>query len=262
MAAKSERVNPSLLSSDVDLVQRTKNALGPSFARGQNLDDFLRVLMPSDIRDDRDLGCGIRQLRMALYGGYTTIWINVAAANNKVVALECTQSTSSDTWSQISNDLQKAWGVNPVKRDERSLTLVSYIDRKIVDEATVRQLGGFKITAAPGAQLDEPYALLTSPLEACDVGEACYIDGVKPAGRKAIEKLIESGRHDLIRAVLRGPSPEGRAYAALALNSGKLATPEDVAVQEKLKKMNVKIHVCHGCIVSTQSFAEVIAEKH
>jgi hypothetical protein len=204
---------------------------------------------------------------MALYGGYTTIWINVAVVDKKIVAMECSQSTSSfDVWSRVAPELQKAWselikpGMKPLKNDDRALKVAGYIDRKIIDDATAHQLGATKFSA-PGEALEESFSLLMSPLAESDVGERCYFEGQKPPGRKAIETLVEADRYDLIRAILRGPSPEGRAYAALALNDTRNASADDVLVEDKLKKLNVKVHVCHGCIVSTETFNEVMTEK-
>jgi hypothetical protein len=260
-ANRQEQINQDLLNSDVAMIHRTKSSLDASSAQGADFDNFLKLLSPSDVRDNRDLGCGIRQFRMACYGGYTTIWVNAAAIDKKLVALECVQSGSSSTWSRIEPDLEKAWGKAPLKKDDSSITISTFVDRKLIDAATSREFGVVKV-ATPPAPLDEPFSFLMSPLEETHVGEVCYYEGTKPAGRKALEKLVDAGRFDLIRAVLRGPSPEGRAYAALALNRDSKATPEDLAVEDKLKKLNIKIAVCHGCIVSTEPFTEVLMEKH
>ncbi len=259
-AADKEPFHQGWLDRDLQLIRKTKLALGPSFAQGADIEKFLKDLKPSDVRDDRDLGCGIRQVHMALYGGYTTIWMSVAVVEKKVVAMNCVESTSGSPWSRIAPALLKAWGDPQPVQDADSLKIAAYIDLKVIDDAAAREFGSVKIESPPGA-LQQPFALLTSPLEQTDVGEACYIGGEKPSGREAIEKLISADRYDLVRAVLRGPSPEGRAYAALALNTAKKALPDDVAVEDKLKKLNLKIHVCHGCLVSTETFSEVLLEK-
>lgn len=258
-AADNGKINQDWLNRDVALITKTKVALGPSYANGGDIDDFLKVLSPS-VREERALGCGIRQVSMALYGGYTSIWINVAVVDKKIVALECKQSDSGSIANRIAPDLLKAWGSVPIKKVDDYIRVTSYVDRHIVDSVTEREFGSVKIASSPDA-LDEPFALLMSPLEQTDVGEGCYDGGEKPAGRTAIEKLVEAGRYDLIRAVLRGPSPEARAYAALMLNREKKASPDDLAVEDKLRKLNVPIHVCHGCIVSTESFDQVMLEK-
>lgn len=258
--AAEKKINPDLLKSDVDIVQRTKSALGATLAKGEDLDKFLKVVMPSDTRADRPLGCGIRQVRMAVYGGYTTIWLNVAVIDKKIVALDCMQSGYSDSWHQIEPDLKKAWGVTPIKQGDRSITVAEYVEQKAIDDATAHELGAAKVGLPPGA-LEQPFALLMSPLKESHVGESCYDGGEKPEGREAIEKLSAAGRYDLIRAILRGPSPEGRAYAAIVLNKDKKASAEDLAVEEKLKRLNILVTVCDGCIVSTKSFEQVMAEK-
>ncbi len=216
--------------------------------------------MASDVRADRPLGCGIRQVRLAAYGGYTTIWLNVAVIDKKIVALECMQSGFNDSWHQIAPDLQKTWGVAPLKQDEHSMTVAKYTERKVIDQATTPEFGAAKIASPPGA-LEEPFSLLMSPLEEIRVGESCYDGGEKPEECEAIEKLSAAGRYDLIRAILRGPSPEGRAYAALILHKDKKASADDLLVEEKLKKLNIPVQVCHGCIATTESFTEVMNEK-
>lgn len=260
IAAEKETFHQDWLDRDLELIHQTKLALGPSSAQGVDIDNFLKILHPSSVRADRDLGCGIRQVRLALYGGYSTIWMNLAVVEKKVVALNCMQSGSPDSWSRIAPTLEKAWGNSPYKQEEHSLKLASYIDHKIIDDLTARAFGSVQI-ALPQGGLEEPFALLMSPLEESDVGNGCYVGGDKPEGRIAMEKLTEAGRYDLLRAILRGPSPEGRAYAALALNKDKKASADDIAVQDKLRNLKVPIHVCHGCMVSTETFDEVMAEK-
>lgn len=260
VSAAERKINPDLLKSDVDMVQRIRSALGASSAKGEDIDRFKGVVIPSDVRTERALGCGIRHVRMAVYGGYTTIWLSVAVIDKKIVALDCMQSGSSDSWHQIAPDLQKAWGVTPLKQDAHSITVAQYVEQKAIDAATTHDLGAVKIASPPGS-LEQPFALLMSPLKESHVGQSCYEGGSKPEGCEAIEQLGAAARYDLIRAVLRGPSPEGRAYAALMLNKDKKATPDDLVVEEKLKKLNIPVQVCHGCIVSSQSFEQVMAEK-
>ncbi len=260
VGAAEKKINPDLLKSDVDLIQRIKSAFGASSAKGEDIDKFLKVVMPSDTRADRLLGCGIRQVCMAVYGGYTTIWLNVAVIDKKIVALDCRQTGYSDSWHQIAPELQKAWGVTPLKQGASSITVAEYVEQKVIDAATAHEFGAAKLASPPGS-LEQPFALLMSPLNQSHVGENCYEGGEKPEGREAIEKLSAAGRYDLVRAVLHGPSPEGRAYAALVLNKDKKASAEDLAVEEKLKRLNIPVNVCHGCIVSTESFEQVMAEK-
>lgn len=259
-SAAEKKINPDMLKTDVALVQRIKGALGASIGKGEDIDKFMKVVMPSDVRVDRALGCGIRQVQMAVYGGYATVWLNVAVIDKKIVALDCKQSGFSDSWTQIAPDLQKAWGITPLKHDERSITIAEYVESKDIDAATTHVFGATKVASAPGS-LAEPFALLMSPLKELNVGETCYFAATKPEGCEAIEKLSAAGRYDLIRTILRGPSPEGRAYAALILNKENKASPDDLVVEEKLKKLNIPVSVCHGCAISTESFTEVLAEK-
>jgi len=99
-----------------------------------DVDQFLLQIKPSDIRDDRSIGFGLRQIRCALYGGYTTIWISLAVLDKTIVALECSQSGGNpETWARVTSALHGAWKQVPVESDDMSITnhALSLISNKL-----------------------------------------------------------------------------------------------------------------------------------
>jgi hypothetical protein len=68
-----------------------------------------------------------------------------------------------------------------------------------------------------------------------------------PPGRQETAALVAAGRFDLLRAVLRGLNPEGRAWAAHALlehqKAGTKLDPADAAAIEKLRALPLKTHL-------------------
>lgn len=259
-AADTKALNSEWLRSDIALAQKTKSALGTDNARNADLSAFLKRLGPSKEPEARDLGSGIKQLSFPLPGGYSSIWFSVAAIDKKIVALECTELISRDWWDQVAPEIQKAWGSTALKRSKNGFEVASYIDKALVNKISEREFGAVKTSAIP-ADLQSSFDTLTSPLERMDVGSSCYIDGGQPRGKEAIEVLKKANRLDLIRAVLRSCNPEARTYAALALLELKKAAPDDLAVIDKLKKSTMQINVCHGCIVSSQTFADLLREQ-
>jgi hypothetical protein len=66
----------------------------------------------------------------------------------------------------------------------------------------------------PPEDLSNAYERLASPLEHLVVGK-----GAEGWGYEEMSALLHAKRYDLLKQVLRGPNPEGRAYAALALQA-------------------------------------------
>jgi hypothetical protein len=251
------KLNKEWLRKDLELAQTIDPIIKEPLIE---IDPFLARLKASDTRVDRSIGFGLRQLQLVRYGGYTTVWIHLVALEKRIVAIECVQSADNENWVHIAPVLRKAWTRTPVEVTDSNTTLIHYVDRTRIDQVLIRELGNPPKTSASGAY-EKSFNLLLSPLEHLDVGESCYITGERPRGRIAIEQLIKARRFDLIRAILRGPSPEGRTYAALALIRAKNLTADDDTVVRKLKTLDIPIQVCRGCRISTETFADVILDK-
>ena len=231
------------------------------------LDEFLAHLGTYGTRVDRPIGFDLRQLNVQRSGGYTSISLNLVTLGQKILALECIQSGDTDSWTHISPEILKAWTQEPLKdledqlakRTDMRVAFARYVDHSKIEELLRLELGA-PAQIAPAGALQGVFNLLVYPFDILHVGESCYIGGEKPSGRVAVDQLIKAERFDLIRAVLRGPNPEGRAYAAQALLENKQATAEDKEVIQKLAASTIPIYVCAGCKVYTKSFTEVIKE--
>jgi hypothetical protein len=66
--------------------------------------------------DDADAGFGVRRVHMHLYGGYTTIWIDLLGdrrtddGKSRVVELRARQRGPAETWPAIEARYAAAWG--------------------------------------------------------------------------------------------------------------------------------------------------------
>jgi hypothetical protein len=123
-------------------------------------------------------------------------------------------------------------------------------------QAVAAALGELKPVTVP-AELRDGYEYLLSPLENSYVGKGgCGYGGEVPAGREAMDALLQAGRMDLIENVLRGYNPGGRVYAALALleqqRRGVWLPPEVQETIRKLSVLKITITTCEGCLVSQQ----------
>lgn len=254
-AGDSFQLNKEWLAKDLALVKATKTMISQPFPPSTK---FLEHFKSYDKRLDRSLGFGLRQVKFACYGGYTSVWISVVSEGGKIVGLECVQSGSGESWKHIGKQLRSAWK-EPVVEDGCTLGVAQYMDRPALDSLMTRSLGAAPEIQAPG-DLESSFNLLMSPVKELRVGDRCYYEGRPPDGRVAIDQLTKNARYDLIRAILRGPSPEGRTYAALALIKDHKETAEDRAVVAKLKLLPVPIAVCHGCLVSDEKFSSIISK--
>jgi hypothetical protein len=249
------RLNKEWQDLDLAMIKATKPIFAEPF---MGLDQFLQRLHANDTRMDRPIAPGLRQLILAKYGGYTTLWICLVAHDDEILGIQCIQSGEPKSWSHILPQMLKTWKMTPIATDDTSITLILYVNQAKLDEILARTLG-MQPKACPDEALKGFFGLLVSPFAVTHVGEKCYEFGIKPDGRVAMDTLCTSKRYDLIRAILRGPNPEGRTYAALALLGHDKVDSEDATVIQKLKSLSIPIQVCSGCMVSTEKFADIIA---
>ncbi len=124
---------------------------------------------------------------------------------------------------------------------------------------------GEKTLVEVDSSLIESYSLLMNSSNIYNYGEYCQTKGVKPSGRIAIEELINAKRFDLIKNVLRGYNPEGRAYAIEALvkyhSKNKTNLDEDdKQVIQKLTKSHLSVYTCTGCFIEKKSYKEIYTD--
>lgn len=247
----SSPVDRQWLAKDIALVKSAKALLKDP--RGK-IERFMALTAPTF---DRPLGFGFRQVHLDLGGGYTRMSLRIAALKEDIVALECIQETTPAQWSLIAQDIREAWQQKPAETSNHGLTAVRFIDQAVIDKAMGDALGP-PPPAEPAGSLARSFNLLTSPVAELTVGTGCSSDGSPPPGRKAMDELVAENRWDLIRAVLHGPSPEGRTYAAHALSKARQATGDDEAVMQKLSELDIYVRYCAGCRFYGEKFERIL----
>ncbi len=248
-----KELDPEWLARDLRRIEEVRQVLG---AAELTVEGLQRALGSPDVREDRDIGFGARRVCLAAYGGYTTVWLRVLAeapadgGESRVAWLAVTQSGYVDSWGLVAAELRAAWA-RPVREEAQALAFerVEPERARALSKRTEEALGGSVAVDVP-AEHARAFALLTSPCDDVIVGKAYSIDGGPPPGAEEIRALVEAGRLDLVRAVLRGLNPEGRAYAAHALLAGGELEPRDEAAIDRLRALPVELTVCRGCLVT------------
>lgn len=263
-------VNQDWLRSDEKRIAQVRDAFG----RAELTVELLREIAgSSDVREDRVIGFGARRVRLALYGGYTTIWMNLLAeepdehGRSRVVALELEQRGSAESWAAVAPTLHKAWAGSPAASalGERE-SAITYERRDAARLAALRAkiekaLGAVSAAEVPSG-LARAFGRLTSPHEELVIGRSCFSDGGPPPGAEDIRALAAAGRHDLVRSVLRGFNPEGRVWAVHALlehaRTGGVLDEADKRAIDVLRALPLKLACCDGCELEYVSFDEAL----
>lgn len=250
------------IDADVKRIEQLKAALT---APDLDIESLVAQFGSIERRDDVDAGFGVRRVRMHLYGGYTTIWIEILAERgsgekkSRVAELRARQLGPPERWSGIQKTFAKAWGeaATPmengfqlVRRDE--------VLAKSLRTRTAEALGGEARVDVP-QHLRLAFELLSSPFDEVVIGFMYGYDGVAPPGLAQIEALAKAERFDLVRAVLRGINPEARLYAAWALR--RRSTPLDPADEKAIEAILAlphELHVTEGCEQSWRSPREAL----
>jgi len=105
-----------------------------------------------------------------------------------------------------------------------------------------------------------------NPLESYDYGHICYYGASKPKGKKAVEKIVNAKRFDMLLNIIRGYNPEGRAYGVEALmiaysKDASILNQEDKDAIKKIINSNIWINTCAGCLGQQRSYIEVFWES-
>lgn len=245
-------VEEDWVRADLDGIRRFRDVVR---AAELDVEALVKAFGQPDTHDDRDAGFGVRLVKLHVYGGYATIWIDVLAEQptqdhgSRVVSLRAEQRGSTPVPSAVLARYGAAWG------GDAKLVADAYVytrrdDARFVSlrEATARALGGVLTIDVP-KDLSAAFDRLTSPFETLPIGRFHGDGGDLPPGRREIEALAESGRLDLVRAVLRGLHPEARVYAAWSLRKARGSRLEaaDAATIEKILSLPITVHVTEGC---------------
>lgn len=268
--ATSVPLNEDWLRSDEKRIAQLRDALG----RAALTVELLREIAgSSDVREDRAIGFGARRVRLALYGGYTTIWVNLLAeepdehGRSRVAAVEFEQRGSPETWGAVAPRLRQTWAGSPAASalGERE-SAITYERRDTERFAELRArmekaLGTVTASEVP-IGLVRAFERLTSPYETLVIGRSCFDDGGPPPGAAEIRALVAAGRHDLVRRVLRGFNPEGRVWAAHVLldraRAGGVLDDADKRAIDALRALSLKLACCSGCELEHASFDEAL----
>lgn len=240
------------IEKDLRQIERFRSAMQ---AESLDVEMLVEKLGAIESGDDRDGGFGARRVRMHLYGGYTTIWIDALAVvpgkgqRSRVAILRARQLGPRDQWGALEPRLAAAWN-----REVRAIGNGLEYERR--DAELERELRA-RTTQALGAPtpvevpdtLRAAYDVLTDPLEEVVLGSSYGDDGGPPPGRAQIEALVKAGRFDLVRAILRGLNVEGRLYAAWALRTraGSVLDAADQRAIEAVLALPHAVHTTHGC---------------
>ncbi len=255
---KKNAINPAWFAKDAEIVQAAQSALPLAHKKASEL---LIVWQRGSAQEPKDLGFGVVLYEMVLPGGYTSVRIMFATYAEVVIALRMRQSARNAP--HVLRQLGEMWGDTAQCTDER----ISYEFRDAenyarMQAAIAQELGTGEEDEVP-APCQEAYAVLMDPLERYDYGQFCYMAGIPPLGRRAIEQLRAQHATGLISAVLRSPNPEARVYAVEALlGLARADEPISEADREAIRKiiaLDIPISVCKGCFVSRSSARDIFA---
>lgn len=126
-------------------------------------------------------------------------------------------------------------------------------------QATLQAALGVAPNVTVPAEVATAFDLLTSPFRSLIFGHIFGVAAQPPEGRVAVAQL--ENQPDLLRAVLRSPSPVGRIYAAEALLAQSIdgaIAPADALAINALRTQPTPVACCYGCTVLTQTAADCL----
>lgn len=249
-------VSRDALIADIQCVQRMRAAFAAPAVTVEGLQHSLQI--PAATKS-REVGLGLRCVELSLRGGLTETSIDVVArcaepnGDGRVIRLVVTQSAPSRVWPKIASTLASAWN-RPTSQSAHGLSWEFTDIERIQElfEGPTSETGVFDI-AVPD-RLAPEFRLLTSPWERLEVAHTSGIAGTPTRGAMAIRKIVDAGRFDLVRAVLRSCNPEGRVFAASALLARETLDGGDGALIAKLRRDPVEHHVANGCVIRLAQF--------
>ena len=207
-------------------------------------------------------GFGIAVRWCALPGGYSTCRLQLISHEGVVFVAEARCTASEKSWSAIEGVITKAYQTALVPRGfsvERNVASLSVRD-DVVREAALASIAkalGPRSGAVVPPELAEPFALLDSPSETLTIGTACGAGGSPPRGNLAMQRLVDAGREDLLRDVMRGMNAGGRIYGYIGLRLLGRNTAADDRVFDRLEALGLELETCRGCR-STRETAKAI----
>ena len=239
------------------------------------INNFKSQIKSLSIDNENQIWKKSRKIQAVQYGGLISNWITIATYDDKIFSIEIVISGEdaevmkrlAKRNRKINLELKKNWKYSKeIDLDKNIIESFKYvfIDEKIksqFENEIAKDLGQINEIEI-NDDLKESYEILIDPMKNYDYGYSCYYGAIKPDGRKAIEKILEAKRFDLLKNIIRGFNPEGRAYGIeaffIAYSKNKyIISKEDEDCIKKILKSNISINKCSGCDVFSSSYDEI-----
>lgn len=243
--------------------------------RDFTLENFKSEIKSLYISEENQIWKNSSRVKAYQYGGFISHSINIASYNDTIFSMEINIFGEDATVlkriakknKKIELELKKNWKYSSIIDSNKKLVenyKYVFVDKKIksqFEKNMADELGemyDFEINE----EIRESYEILIDPLRNYEFGYSCYYEMSKPDGRKAIEKILEAKRFDLLKNIIRGYNPEGRAYGIEALfkiysENKSIISKEDKECIESILESNIFINECSGCDVSPISYEEI-----
>ena len=258
IAQDPEPMNPEWLAKDFQSLELVSLLASPSALTVQGIRDILRV---GDSGEEEDLGFDATTFDIGKGNGYTRLYVEGLVFKGNIGFYKIGIETSSEHWSRIRERVIDLWKHNRGPDFDETETGILHVETNDAvllgyKSAVSAALGKMKQADIPN-ELKKSFDYLTSPFE-------CTAVGPRDADM-AINTLVSANRIDLIENVLRGFSPSGRVYAALALlklnKKNQVAlSPDIVTTIEKVRNLDLPITTVRGCIVSRRTANEILSD--
>jgi hypothetical protein len=273
-----QRVDADELRDACRVLWLTRQVLPPDSAeerfaaRLRALQEVLRIVPKvsvtwsgPDILGHSDLGFGIRRRSMEVGTSIGTragvgCSFDLASRGERLIAVRIECSATREIAPAVRAALGPAFQPIPACARCSSFWRVHY--RWPDAWAAARDARSAVLGDAPDAplpaELVTAYERLTSPFD-----ERLVVwKRSEGRGYEETEALLGAKRYDLLRQVLRGPNPEGRAYAALALHDARALDASDRRTVEALRLASPAIGVVEipGDVFSTERAERFFSE--
>ncbi len=196
---------------------------------------------PPDLFGHSDLGFGIRRgsMHVSTRAG-VTFSFELAFRGDKLLEVRIECSAPREVAPAVSAALGSAFQPVPSCAGRPAFWRVNYrwLDAWAAARDAMSSALGPALDVPPPVDLSTAYERLTSPFEHLTVWK-----GSEGSGYEEMEALLGAKRYDLLRQVLHGPNPEGRAYAALALHQSAALDSSDRRAIDALRRASPPIAI-------------------
>lgn len=258
-AQEREPLEPEWLARDFRSVELVSLLNSPSALTVQRISDILHL---GDSGEVEEFGFDATTFELVRGNGYTSLYVEGLVFKGNIGVYKVGIRASSDSWPRIRERVIDLWKHNRGPEFTETDAGIAHVS---TNEAVLQSYKA-SVSAALGEmnpakvpdELKQSFDYLTSPLSCRAVGGR--------DGTAAIFALINANRVDLIENVLRGFSPSGRIYAALALlklnkRDQLTLSPDTISTIEKIKNLEITITTVNGCLVSHPTANKILSEE-